>query len=195
MLTSADSDWSRPWKVTFVLRLHADVSLPASHTRGVSHNFKDVTYNIMFYLYMSRLQKAYRWKICEIFSVIFEFSTIAPAYLVNWDPESSSLFKWMKFSNRQVLAEVQVYALHCTKLSLQRSNLLFRTGKGCYTRACSSNLGIWFALSVNKYRFSFNLCWFVSLVSTWRSRSLVAANLPGWLITDTSKHSEFEVHH
>jgi len=32
---------------------------------------------------MSRLQKAYRWKICEIFSVIFEFSTIAPAYLVN----------------------------------------------------------------------------------------------------------------
>lgn len=45
----------------------------------------------------------------------------------------------MKFLNRQVLAEVQVYALYCIKLSLQRNNSRFKTGKCCYTRAYYSN--------------------------------------------------------
>lgn len=175
MLTSDDNDWSKPWKITFVLGPHADVSLLASHYLSVSHNFKDVTYNIKFYLYVSCLQKAYRWRICEIFSLIFEFSAIAPACLVNWDPESSSLFKWMKFPNRQVLAEVQVYALYCIKLSLQRNNSLSKIGKCCYTHACSSNLGIWFALCINIYRFSFEHCQFVSSASTRHSRSLGAS--------------------
>ena len=153
MLTSDDNDWSKPWKITFVLGPHADICLLASHCLTVICNFKDVTYNITFYMYVSCLQKAYRWRICEIFSLIFEFSTIAPACLVNWDPESSSLLKWMKLLNRQVLAEVQVYALCFSKLSLQRNNSLFKIGKCCYTRACSSNLGICFVLSIKKYRF------------------------------------------
>lgn len=71
MLTSDDNDWSKPWKITFVLGTHADGSLPASHCLTVIHNFKDVTYNIKFYLYVSCLQKAYRWRICEIFSLLF----------------------------------------------------------------------------------------------------------------------------
>lgn len=97
-----------------------------------------------------------RWRICETFSLIFEFSTIAPACLVNWDPESSSLLKWMKFLNRQVLVEAQVYALYCIKLSLQRNNSLFKIRK-CYACAYSSNLGICFVLSFINTDFPLNI--------------------------------------
>lgn len=123
----------------------------------------------------------------NLLSLIFEFSTIVPACLVNWDPESSSLLKWMKLLNRQVLAEVQICALqvYCIKLSLQRINSLFKIGK-CLTCEDSSSLGICFALSIKKQRFFFENC--------KRVTSHCRCQMIWWLIINTWKHMPFELH-
>lgn len=116
MLTSDDNDWSKPWKITFVLGPHADVSLLASRCLSVSHNFKDVTYNIKSYLYVSCLQKAYRWRICEFFSLLFLSSLQlhqlvwlieiqrAAAYLSGWNSQTDRCWQRSRSMHSIVLS-------------------------------------------------------------------------------------------
>lgn len=128
----------------------------------------------------------------NLLSLTFEISKIAPACLVNWDPESSSLLKWMEFLNRQVLAEVQLCALHCIKLSLQRNNSFLQIGK-CFAHV--QNLGIWIVLSINKCRFSFEHCQLISSASMWCWRGLGAiwfALVVNWWYRETQ---QFELHY